>query len=65
MRPDNQSLDKPLSKILEGTKEFSSAVTERIRSPDWGDAHKREISHIRTKLLELEAELSNLQINNW
>lgn len=65
MRPDNQSLSEPLDKILQGIKEFSDATAERIRSDDWVDSHKADLSHIRGKLLELETDLCRLRKENW
>lgn len=64
-RPDEQSLEDPLGKILEGIEEYSRAVSERIRSGDWKDSHIEEITRMRADLQILEGRLAALRSDNW
>ena len=64
-RPDNQSLEKPGQKIMEGVEEFESAVMERIRSGEWKDSHVEELRAIMGQLNGIKYSLAHLVTTTW
>jgi hypothetical protein len=65
-RPQEQSIEDPLRKIMEGIDEFSKAVRERINDRgEWDRDHIKEINDVRVKLYQIYPELSDLADNNW
>lgn len=65
-RPQEQSIEDPLRKIMEGIDEFSKAVRERINDRgEWDRDHIKEINDVRIKLYQIYPELVDLADNNW
>lgn len=65
-RPQEQSIEDPLRKIMEGIDEFSKAVKERIDDRgEFNRDHIKEINDVRVKLYQIYPELSDLADNNW
>ena len=64
-RPPNQALEEPIEKILEGVKEFDSAVDERIENGDFIVEHLEEIDDLRHDLNKLKIRLSKIRKDTW
>ena len=65
IRPDEQNLEDPIDKIIEGMDEFMNATKERIRSGDWKESHIKEIMEISTTLWCLQEKLLRIKEETW
>lgn len=64
-RPDHQSLEPSLRKILEGIDEFDAAARARIEAGDWQDSHLEKLGKLMSKFAKLRPKLANLRDENW
>lgn len=64
-RPEEQSLENPSDKIIEGIKEFTSAVEKRIESNNWQAEHIEEISEIDDELQKIKKKLLKIKNETW
>jgi hypothetical protein len=64
-RPEDQSIEGPLRKILEGIKEFHSAAGKRVESGEWKEDHLDELDDIDCDLLSMRRRILKLANENW
>lgn len=64
-RPDEQSIETPCRKIIQGINEFSAATSERIKSDEWKADHIKELNALRVRLMNLLGELETLAESTW
>ena len=64
-RPDNQSIETPARKIIEGIEEFESAVQERIRSGEWQQTHLADLCDMSIDLSRVKLALAMLAEHTW
>ena len=64
-RSDDQSIEGPLRKILEGIKEFDKAVDKRIEYNDWREDHINEIDSLRNELISYKRRVAEMAEDNW
>lgn len=65
-RPDHQSLEPSLKKILEGIDEFEAAAKARIDAgQDWQDSHLAQLGKLLAKFAKLRPKLVKLRDENW
>jgi hypothetical protein len=64
-RPENQALNAPIEKILEGFEDFDSAVKKRTESNEWSEEHIIKLNEFRKKFFDLQFELEALNRETW
>lgn len=64
-RPDNQSINRPATKIVEGIEEMESAVMERIRARDWQASHITDLKAMMLELNRIKYSLATLAEETW
>ena len=65
-RPDNQSLEKPIEKLLEAIEEFFPPATERQRdASEWSGSHRQELKDLCVRLSILKYDLVTLHEGTW
>ena len=65
IKPDDQSLEKPIDKLMEGIEEFTNASYKRMKSREWAKEHIDEINSISLELTLLKARLYDLKDGVW
>ena len=64
-RDKKQSLEEPITKLLEGVKEFDDAVNERMLSNEWEKSYLSELDEVRQKLNGLRFKLYQIRLETW
>lgn len=64
-RPDNQSLETPARKILDGIEEFEDAVTERAKHGEWKNEHLEEMFELVEQLKKSKMKLITVTKEQW
>lgn len=57
----DQSLEKPIDKIVEGIRGFRAATVKRMESHDWSIEHTKELDKASLTLLKIERLLLKLK----
>lgn len=64
-RPDNQSLEPGITKIVEGMDILLDAIEVRLNSDDWTTEHLNEIAKLGKRLFGIKLELLKLKSKTW
>lgn len=64
-RPQNEALEEPIDKILQGIQEYNNAVDRRIKSNEWTIKHINQINATRLRLLAIQIELVQIKADTW
>ena len=64
-RPEEQSIEDPLTKISEGMREFEGAIDVRIECAEWKDEHIEELLELSAEFRKLKAHMVRLIRDNW
>lgn len=64
-RPEDQSLENPANKIIEGIDEFIVNSTNREDSGEWKDEHIDEIIELSSELIKLRSKMRRITKDNW
>ena len=64
-RPPEESLEQPLSDMLNGIEDFNKAVDKRIDSQEYKDEHIKELQDAVLELTKIKFTLVKLKQENW
>lgn len=68
-RPDDQSLEKPLNRIIEvldsALPELEKVINNRAESREWKDSHIEELNQIIIDVFKLKILLKRIESENW
>ncbi len=64
-RPENQSIETPCNKIIEGIEEYQTAVWERVRAEQWTREHLEELHQTLIELITIKFKLAKLAQETW
>lgn len=64
-RPDNQSLEAPAQKILDGIEELENAIMERKMSGEWSNKHITKMLTLVEKLKKSKIKLITVTQEQW
>lgn len=64
-RPQEQSIEDPLRKILEGIVELDAAARKRAESRDWAEEHLEELDQLNIDLLRLRRRMIKMADEHW
>lgn len=64
-RPDNQSIETPSVKIIEGVEDFREALLNRTESGEWSQEHLDELEKTYLKLRKISRKLEQIKAKTW
>lgn len=64
-RPDEQALEPPISKMVDGIDELGLTFDARNSSGDWSVEHKDELAALKVDLVKMRFRLTRLRRETW
>lgn len=64
-RPENQSVEKPLTLIIQGIELFNNVVNARINANEWNENHIQKINDLRNDFNKIYPILVKLLNDTW
>lgn len=55
--PEEENIQDPIEKILEGIKEFQDASDKRLDNDEYKDIHKHDLKNMKKDLIDVAYDL--------